>query len=81
MLRPEMIVLYSFYVLCGVAILYSLMIAPVGDEHLAGPEPVAVRLLVLHHQFLALPDGDLQRPLGHAAAAGSARSSFRCWSW
>jgi len=26
-LRPEMIVLYAFYVLCGVAILYSLMIA------------------------------------------------------
>src|SRR5262245_32823818 len=26
-LRPEMIVLYIFYVLCGVAILYSLMIA------------------------------------------------------
>jgi ABC-2 type transport system permease protein len=26
-LRPEMLVLYAFYVLCGVAILYSLMIA------------------------------------------------------
>jgi ABC-2 type transport system permease protein len=26
-LRPEMVVLYAFYVLCGVAILYSLMIA------------------------------------------------------
>ena len=26
-LRPEMIVLYGFYILCGVAILYSLMIA------------------------------------------------------
>jgi ABC-2 type transport system permease protein len=29
------------------------------DEYLAGAEPDAVRLLVLHHQFRPLPDGNL----------------------
>ena len=31
---------------------------------LDGPEPDALRFLVLHHHFLALPDGDLHGPLG-----------------
>ncbi len=57
--------LYPYYVLCGVAILYSLMIALGSDQHLAGPQPEPLRLLVLHHELFALPDGDLPSgPLG-----------------
>ena len=54
---------------------------PGGHERLAGPESNAVRLLVLHHEFLALSDGDLRRADGHAAAVRASRSSFRCWWW
>ena len=45
-----------------------------GHQHLAGTEPDAVQLLVLHHQFFPLSDGDLQRALWHAAAGRSLRS-------
>ena len=63
------IVLYPLYVACGVAIYYSLMIAMAATQRVAGPQPDPVRFLVLHHEFLPLSDGDLRRPLGHAAAA------------
>ena len=52
-----------------------------GDEHLAGPESDALRLLVLHHELLALPDGDLSRAARATRCGGCSRSSFRCWSW
>ena len=78
------IVLYPVYVACGVAIYYSLMIALAADQRVAGPEPDALRLLVLHHQFLPLPDGDLPRPWGtplrrvftfcHSGAGGGQRA-------
>ena len=42
---------------------------PGGYERLAGAEPNAVRLLVLHHELLPLPDGDIPRDVGHAVAA------------
>jgi hypothetical protein len=59
--------------LCLYALRMAILYAddrPFGDEHLAGPKPLALRLLVLHHQLLALPDGNLQRSLGLAAAMG-----------
>ncbi len=52
-----------------------------GHQRVAGPQPVAVRLLVLHHQLFPLPDGDLPRPVGYPAAAASSRFAFRCWWW
>ena len=63
------IVLYPIYVACGMAIYYSLMIAMAATSVWLGRNQIVVRFLVLHHQFLPLPDGDLPRPLGHAAAA------------
>ena len=33
-----------------------------GHQRLARPQPIALRLLVLHHQLRPLPDGDLRRP-------------------
>ena len=35
-----------------------------GDQRVAGSESNAVRLLVLHHQFFPLSDGDLRGPIG-----------------
>ena len=40
-----------------------------GDEHLARSESVALRFLVLHHQLLALSDGNLRGNLGDASPA------------
>ena len=54
---------------------------PGGGQRVDGPEPDALRFLVLHHHVLPLSDGDLSRAGGHAAAAGRSRSSFRCWWW
>ena len=37
---------------------------PGGIDGLDGPQPHALRFLVLHHDLFALSDGDLQRPVG-----------------
>ena len=50
-----------------------------GHQRLAGPQPDAVRFLVLHHQLLALPDGDLLAARSARRCSASSRSSFRCW--
>ena len=81
--------LYPLYVVLGVLILYSLMIAPGGHQRLAGPQPVALRFLVLHHELRPLPDGDLRRPdrqlaalVAHVPAAdagGGQRAGRGCW--
>ena len=51
---------------------------PGGGERVAGAEPDALRLLVLHHQLFPLPDGDLPRPAGARRCGGCSRSCIRC---
>ena len=51
-----------------------------GDQRLAGAESEPVRLLVLHHQFLPLSDGDLSRPDRHPLQWVFTFWS-RCWWW
>ena len=76
---PVQAVLYPFYLVCGVADLLQPDDRPGGHERLVGTEPNIVRFLVLHHQFLPLPDGDLPGAVGHAAAGGCSPSASRCW--
>ena len=59
-------VLYVVYVLCGVGILYSVMICAGFHERLVGAQPEPVRFLVLHHQFLQISPGDLPARVGRA---------------
>ncbi len=78
-LHPIVFLLYPFYVICGVLILYCSDGQPRRHQHLVGPEPIAVQLLVLYHELLTVSDGDLRGgDHRHAAADGFSPSSFPC---
>ena len=80
-LAPVMFLLYPFYWLCGVAILYSLMIALAATSIWLGRNQSLYDFWFYITNFSRYPMEIYHGPLGHAAAAGCSRSSCRCWWW
>ena len=65
------IISYLFFLLCGVLVMYSMMIVLVSDQHLAGAQPESAYLLVLHHQFLPIPHGNLSTRRNRLGTVGN----------
>ncbi len=64
------VVLYPVYLLCGVAMLYSLMIALAATSVWLGRNQTLYDFWFYITNFSRYPDGDLRRPVRHAAAVG-----------
>ncbi len=75
------IVLYPLYVACGVAILYSLMIALAATSVWLGRNQTLYDFWFYITNFSRYPMEIYQRPVRHAAAAGLHVPASRCWSW
>ena len=67
--------------LCGVAIMYSLMIALAATSVWLGRNQTLYDFWFYITNFSRYPMEIYQGADRHAAATGSSRSSFRCWWW